>query len=52
MTFSSVIVLPVILIKFTNFQINQPIIIQDLFVKLSQIEGVQVVQKINFTNKK
>ena len=38
--------------NINNFQINQPIIIQDLFVKLSQIEGVQVVQKINFTNKK
>ena len=38
--------------NINNFQINQPIIIQDLFVKLSQIEGVQVVKKLNFLNKR
>ena len=34
-----------------DWQINQPIIINDLFVRLDKIEGVQTVKEINFTNK-
>lgn len=34
-----------------KWQINQPIIIPDLFVLLDQIEGVQTVKQVNFTNK-
>ena len=34
-----------------NFQINQPILVQDLFVKLDQIDGVQTVKDIKFSNK-
>ena len=34
-----------------NWQINQPIIIRDLFVRLDRIEGVQTVKDIKFTNK-
>ena len=33
-----------------NWQINQPIIIANLFVLLDQIEGVQTVKQINLTN--
>jgi hypothetical protein len=34
-----------------NWQINQPIILKNLFIGLDQIEGVQTVQNINITNK-
>ena len=34
-----------------NWQINQPILIQDLFVRLDRIEGVQTVKDIKFSNK-
>ena len=34
-----------------KWQINQPIILPDLFVLLDQIDGVQTVKQINFTNK-
>jgi hypothetical protein len=34
-----------------NWQINQPIILKQLFVGLDQIDGVQTVQNINITNK-
>ena len=37
--------------KIDKWQINQPIIIPDLFVLLDQIEGVQTVKQVNFTNK-
>jgi len=35
-----------------NWQINQPIILKDLFIRLNQIEGVQTVKNIEITNKK
>tara|TARA_R110000796_G_scaffold232069_2_gene350220 strand:+ start:631 stop:2490 length:1860 start_codon:yes stop_codon:yes gene_type:complete len=34
-----------------NWQINQPILINDLYVRLDQIKGVQTVKTINFSNK-
>jgi hypothetical protein len=34
-----------------NWQINEPILIEDLFVRLSNIEGVQSVKDIKFSNK-
>ena len=34
-----------------NWQINQPILIQDLYVLLDRIEGVQTVKDIKFSNK-
>ncbi len=34
-----------------KWQINQPIITKDLFVRLDQIEGVQTVKSINYSNK-
>ena len=34
-----------------NFQINQPILLKNLFVKLDNIEGVQTVKNIIITNK-
>ena len=34
-----------------NWQINQPILIQDLFVRLDRIEGVQTVKDIKISNK-
>jgi hypothetical protein len=34
-----------------KWQINQPIITNDLFVRLDQIEGVQTVKDIKFLNK-
>ena len=34
-----------------KWQINQPIILPDLFVLLDQIDGVQTVKQINLTNK-
>jgi len=34
-----------------NWQINQPILIQDLFVRLDRIEGVQTVKDVKFSNK-
>ena len=37
--------------KRDNWQINQPIIIRDLFVRLDRVEGVQTVKDIKFTNK-
>ena len=33
-----------------KWQINQPVLIRDLFVKLDRIEGVQTVKNILFTN--
>ena len=33
-----------------NWQINEPILINDLFVRLDRIEGVQTVKNINFRN--
>ena len=35
-----------------NWQLNQPIILKDLFILLDQIEGVQTVKNITITNKK
>jgi hypothetical protein len=34
-----------------NWQINQPIILKNLFIGLDQIEGVQTVQNVNIVNK-
>ncbi len=34
-----------------NWQINQPILINDLYVRLDNIEGVQTVKNIKFSNK-
>jgi hypothetical protein len=34
-----------------DWQINEPILIQDLFVKLDKVEGVQTVKDIKFSNK-
>ena len=34
-----------------NCQINQPIILKNLFIGLDQIEGVQTVQNVNIVNK-
>lgn len=34
-----------------DWQLNQPILIQDLFVKLDRVEGVQTVKDIKFSNK-
>ena len=34
-----------------NWQINQPIMIRDLYVRLDRIEGVQTVKNIKFSNK-
>ena len=34
-----------------NWQINQPILVNDLYVMLDRIEGVQTVKDIKFTNK-
>ena len=33
-----------------NWQINEPILINDLFVRLDRIEGVQTIKNINFIN--
>jgi hypothetical protein len=35
----------------SNWQINQPIILRDIYVLLDRIEGVQTVKNINITNK-
>ncbi len=35
-----------------NWQLNQPIILKNLFILLDQIEGVQTVKNISITNKK
>tara|TARA_R110000796_G_scaffold52545_1_gene123815 strand:+ start:4614 stop:6473 length:1860 start_codon:yes stop_codon:yes gene_type:complete len=35
-----------------NWQLNQPIILKDLFILLDQIEGVQTVKNISIANKK
>ena len=35
----------------SNWQINQPIILRDIYVLLDRIEGVQTVKSINITNK-
>ena len=35
-----------------DWQINQPILIRDLFVRLDRIEGVQTVKNIKFSNKR
>tara|TARA_Y100001980_G_C14544176_1_gene323184 strand:- start:668 stop:2383 length:1716 start_codon:yes stop_codon:yes gene_type:complete len=37
--------------QIDKWQINQPIIINDLFVLLDNLEGVQTVKQINLTNK-
>jgi len=37
--------------SINNWQINQPIILKQLFVGLDQLEGVQTVQDINIINK-
>jgi hypothetical protein len=37
--------------KIDNWQINQPIILRDLYVSLDNIDGVQTVKNINITNK-
>ena len=34
-----------------DWQVNQPILINDLFVKLDKVEGVQTVKNIKFSNK-
>ncbi len=34
-----------------NWQMNQPIMIRDLYVRLDRVEGVQTVKNILFTNK-
>ena len=34
-----------------NWQINEPILVQDLFVRLDRIEGVQTVKDIKISNK-
>jgi len=34
-----------------NWQINQPIILRDIYVLLDRIEGVQTVKNISLTNK-
>jgi phage-related baseplate assembly protein len=34
-----------------NWQINEPIILRDLYVRLDKIEGVQTVKNIEFNNK-
>ena len=34
-----------------NWQINQPILIRDLYVRLDRVEGVQTVKNIIFSNK-
>ena len=34
-----------------NWQINQPILIADIYSNLDQVEGVQTVQKVNIVNK-
>jgi hypothetical protein len=34
-----------------KWQINQPIIIRDLYIMLDKIKGVQTVKNINITNK-
>ena len=34
-----------------DWQLNEPILIQDLFVKLDRVEGVQTVKDIKFSNK-
>ena len=34
-----------------NWQINQPILLNDLYVKLDRVEGVQTVKNIKFSNK-
>jgi len=34
-----------------NWQMNQPILVRDLFVRLDKIEGVQTVKDIKITNK-
>ena len=38
--------------NINNWQINQPIILKDLFIRLDQIEGVQTVKNIEIINKK
>jgi hypothetical protein len=37
--------------NLNNWQINEPIMINDLFVRLDKIEGVQTVKNISFSNK-
>jgi hypothetical protein len=37
--------------SISNWQINQPIILRDLYILLDRIEGVQTVKNININNK-
>jgi hypothetical protein len=37
--------------RISKWQINQPIIIRDLYIMLDKIKGVQTVKNINITNK-
>jgi hypothetical protein len=37
--------------KIDNWQVNQPIILRDLYVGLDNIDGVQTVKNISITNK-
>lgn len=37
--------------KIDKWQINQPIIIKDLFIKLDAVEGVQTVKAVDIINK-
>ena len=35
----------------TNWQLNQPIIINDLYMQIAQVPGVQSLQNVNIVNK-
>ena len=37
--------------KLDKWQINEPIMLKDLYITLNQIEGVQTVKNISITNK-
>ena len=37
--------------NINNWQINQPIILRDIYILLDKIQGVQTVKNINITNK-
>ena len=34
-----------------NWQLNQPILLRDLYIRLDQVEGVQTVKKVKILNK-
>ena len=38
--------------SINRWQINQPILLKDLFVRLDRVEGVQTVKSINISNKR